>query len=414
MNKLGLLYFGRLDEEKWFDAILEMVYKFAKKHDWEIHISSKKKFLPFQLFIFGDWKYRKEVLDLVENFDDIHYFGFKPLSEIIKVVPNCNYVLMPSRFLETFGLSALNAISWWLPVIWTKSGWMEDFILDELSITTWKNLSQLLFERVESLLEDNSLWPEYRKKLLSVSNKFHLADWEKRIKCLFPSSTKNILLVSDFKTKIGWIETYVCDAKKNLEKMWYEVESFWIKIPSWFWWKLCVKVWVFVAIFNFVSAIKLYKKRHNNYDLVWFNWWLRMLWWLGYWVVARFFYVKEDIKIKKSFFSKIFSRSVKSKQIWMFFHDFGYFTALPSKTHNLNEIPIPFNLKNFILSAKTKNPFIIIALFWKFFSLILIRKISKKYVDKFLVPSSFMKKIVVESYEISEYKIYVLNHFVQE
>gem|GEM_PF-3971861 len=61
----------------------------------------------------------------------------------------------------------------------------------------------MLFERVESLLEDNSLWPEYRKKLLSVSNKFHLADWEKRIKCLFPSSTKNILLVSDFKTKIG-------------------------------------------------------------------------------------------------------------------------------------------------------------------------------------------------------------------
>ncbi|MDR0370171.1 MAG: glycosyltransferase [Candidatus Peribacteria bacterium] len=48
---------------------------------------------------------------------NIHYFGFQPSSKIQQYVNNVQYCLMPSEFLETFGLVALNALSRGLPVI---------------------------------------------------------------------------------------------------------------------------------------------------------------------------------------------------------------------------------------------------------------------------------------------------------
>jgi hypothetical protein len=40
MRKVGLLYLGRLEKEKGFDLILDMVEKYEKE-------------LPFELYIFG-------------------------------------------------------------------------------------------------------------------------------------------------------------------------------------------------------------------------------------------------------------------------------------------------------------------------------------------------------------------------
>ena len=42
---------------------------------------------------------------------------------------------------------------------------------------------------------------------------------------------KKILIVSDFKNKIGGIETYINDAKKILEETGYEVQIYGAKIP---------------------------------------------------------------------------------------------------------------------------------------------------------------------------------------
>ena len=51
---LGLLYFGRLDEEKGVDGIIDMIEKFGKED----------KQLPFELFIFGTGKYEARLLEL--------------------------------------------------------------------------------------------------------------------------------------------------------------------------------------------------------------------------------------------------------------------------------------------------------------------------------------------------------------
>jgi len=47
---------------------------------------------------------------------------------IEKYLSNIDYCLMPSEFLETFGLSALNALAWGIPVIGYRKGGMEKFV----------------------------------------------------------------------------------------------------------------------------------------------------------------------------------------------------------------------------------------------------------------------------------------------
>ena len=47
MRKVGLLYLGRLEKEKGFDLILDMVEKYEKE-------------LPFELYIFGKGSLRSK------------------------------------------------------------------------------------------------------------------------------------------------------------------------------------------------------------------------------------------------------------------------------------------------------------------------------------------------------------------
>jgi glycosyltransferase involved in cell wall biosynthesis len=62
----------------------------------------------------------KELLPLVGK--NVHYFGWQPHEKIKSYLENIDYCLMPSEFLETFGLSALYDLSWGIPVIGYKKG----------------------------------------------------------------------------------------------------------------------------------------------------------------------------------------------------------------------------------------------------------------------------------------------------
>ncbi|MDR0283254.1 MAG: glycosyltransferase [Candidatus Peribacteria bacterium] len=120
---LGLLYYGRLEKEKGFDSLLEAIRILnGRNSSLPPHSSSSvqnDRAVPqFELFIFGKGTLESELLPLVGQ--NVHFFGFQPLSKIRQYVENVDYCLMPSEFLETFGLVALNALSWGLPVIGYK------------------------------------------------------------------------------------------------------------------------------------------------------------------------------------------------------------------------------------------------------------------------------------------------------
>ena len=104
-SSLGLLFLGRLESEKGFDLIFDFIDQYPNKE------------LPFELYVFGTGSYEKGLMQLAERFKEIHFFGRKPLSEVERYLENIDYCLMPSRFLETFGLSAINVLKRGIPVI---------------------------------------------------------------------------------------------------------------------------------------------------------------------------------------------------------------------------------------------------------------------------------------------------------
>lgn len=386
-QKLWILFFGRLDDEKWFGLILQVLKLFIKNHGG----------IPFQFYVFGKWKYEKELLDLWQNYNCIHFFGRQSLETIKKYQDNCNFCLMPSTFLETFGLTALNSLAMWIPVIWFAKWGLTQFIPNKYDISQakWIDDTDKLYNKLLEIIKAFNEWkikPDLeKKKAVATAKNFTI---EKRFENIQPiiGKPKKILLVSDFKSKLWWIETYLYDVSDILTSKWYEVKIFGTNIPWWKIWQYLKYFGLCLAIFNRVDAIKLKKEiRTFMPKVVRYNSTLR---WLGRFPIK----ITKDENIKKL----------------MMYHDLGYFHPYPSQVTQEDMVQTPLTLRNFIKSANTKNPLKICAVICKYRSVTLLRKRLIKTIDLHLVPSQFMEKIVSESYRLPDKKVKTLSHFIQK
>ncbi len=383
---LWLLYFGRMDDEKGFWLILEMLNMFVQKY-WQI---------PFSFYVFGKWKYVKDLMDLGQKHPAIHFFGRQPLEVIKKYQYNCHFCLVPSTCLETFGLSALNSLSMWIPVIGFAKWWLTQFVDPkfDLSQIGWIDEAHKLFNLVESIVRDfnagNLDLEKQKTKALNLAKQYTEKKWIEQAKQLF-GKPKRILLVSDFKSKLGWIETYIHDVANILNDEWYEVKIYGKKIPNWFIWNLARKFGLVLALRNFVDAIRLKKiARKFMPKIIRYHSTLRRL--------GRY-----PVKLLSSHKSKKF----------VMYHDLWYFHPFPSQVTEEKQVQTPLNLKTFIKSANTKNPIKIVAIFFKYISVSLLSKQLKKTADLHLVPSNFMEKIVTDSFDVNPKKVQTFSHFIQ-
>lgn len=376
---IWLIYFGRLDEEKWIPWIIEMVNLFWKENNE----------LPFDLFIFWSWTYESNLRSLSQKYKQIHFFWRQNMDVIKKYASMCKYSLMPSECLESFGLWALTSLNRWIPVIWYCKWWLEPFIYPELDLLPceWKNTWEKLYHKINNLIKNP---PKLEKNPRSIAQDYTINHWKENISYLIWSTPQKILIVSDFINKIWWIETYINDCKSILENMWHTVELFWAKAPKGKFGKLFKMFWIFLALFNIIEANRLEKKINRfNPDILRYNSILRNIWrmWINQW----------DDKIKKI----------------LMFHDLWHVYPFPSKLENTNQIPKKLKLIKFLRASKSKNPFVLSALILKYLSLKLIKKNINKNIDIFMVPSPFMKEIFTETYGIPKEKLYLLPHFIQ-
>ena len=385
-NTLWLLYFGRLDDEKWFWLILEMLNCFVQKY-WTI---------PFSFYVFWKWKYVKDLLDLWQRYSSIHFFWRQQLDVIKRYQENCHFCLVPSTFLETFGLTALNSLSMWIPVIGFAKWWLTQFIEPKYDISKvwWIDDAHKLFNLVESIVKDYNLWninfEKEKKKALSIAKKYTVEKRCENAEELF-GKPKRILIVSDFKSKLWWIETYIHDVADILEDKWYEVKIYGTEIPNWFLWNMLRKFWLVLSLWNFVDAIKLKKvARKFMPKVIRYHSTLRRL---GRYPVKQL-------------------STHKSKKIVMY-HDLWYFHPYPSEVTDEKMVKTPLDLKNFVSSANTKNPIKLIAMFFKYICVKLLSKQLKNSVDAHLVPSEFMENIVSNSLNLNIKKVKTFPHFVQ-
>ena len=386
-TKLWLLFLWRLETEKGFDLIYDYIDKYSETD------------LPFEIYIFWTWSYEEWVLDLSHRFKDVHYFWWKPLSEVERYLENIDYCLMPSRFIETFWLSAINVLKWWIPVVWFKKWWLIPFIPDEYAIDKcrWNMELEQFSEIIHKLLDEKEknnyhFYEKLSEKSKEIALKYSKDRWFERFQKLsFDFKVKKIVLVSDFINKVWGIETYIHDVKSLLESHGYEVVLYWNTCPKWFLWKMKKLFGIWIWCFNIIEAIKFYsfvKREHP--DLIRYNSMIRWMWWMPLWITRKF-------KVKR----------------WMMYHDFWYFDPYPHSLYDTKEIK-KLTLKNYLKQAKTKNPIKILLILWKYGSLKLLVKYLKKQIDLHLVPSEFMVPIVVKSLWVKEEKVKYFNHFLQD
>ena len=188
---LGLLFLGRLEKEKGFDLIYDFISQYPGKE------------LPFDRYIFGSGSYESGILELSYHFKQIHFFGWKPLSEVERYLENIDYCMMPSRFLETFGLSAINILQQGIPIVGFKKGGLIPFIQDEYAI-------EQLAQQSKDIANRYTVEKRYERFLSLTGTK----------------KPQKIVLVSDFINKIGGIETYLHDTKYLLQQHGHQVKLF--------------------------------------------------------------------------------------------------------------------------------------------------------------------------------------------
>ena len=390
---LWLLFYWRLEKEKWFDQLILAIKELNKRK------------VDFEIFIFWKWSLEPQLFEVHDK--NVHFFWWKPLDEIKKYLANIDYCLMPSEFLETFGLSALNALSRWVPVIGYKKWWLEPFIFQEcnLFLAKWNTTAERIVSIVEKLAKKTNPERIKDKEELEWKIKKSLPEytedaWYERFLKMADSKNgekKKILIISDFINKAGWIETYIHDVKNLLESHWHEVILRWSTLPAWSKWQRKKRFWLLLSPFNFWSVNSLNEVLENEKpDIIWFNSLLRWLW-------PNI--VKTAWKWRK--------QNKSHCKFWMMYHDFGYFYPFPSELYHIEDCKTPLTKKNFLSAYKWKNPITKLAVLCKYYWLQPLKKILKKEIDLHLTPSDCVTNIARDSYWIQEKKCRSFPHFIQ-
>jgi len=391
---LWLLFYWRLEKEKWFDQLVLAIKELNKKK------------VDFEIFIFWKWSLESQLFEVHDK--NVHFFGWKPLDEIKKYLPNIDYCFMPSEFLETFGLSALNALSRWVPVIWYKKWWLEPFIFQEcnLFLAKWNNTAERIVSMVEKLakktnperIKDKEELEWKIKKLLPEYTEDAWYDRFLKMANVKDNEKQKVLIISDFINKAWGIETYIHDVKNLLESKWHEVILRWSNLPAWSRWQWKKRFWLLLSPFNFWSTGDLNEiLEREKPDIVWFNSLLR---WLGPNVVKAAWKWRKQNKSDCKF--------------WMMYHDFGYFYPFPSELYFIEDCKTPLTKKNFVSAYKWKNLITKLAVLCKYYWLQPLKKTLKKEIDLHLSPSDCITNISRDSYKIAQKKCKSFPHFIQK
>lgn len=143
---IKLISTHRLDPEKGRDLIIERLHKELKTQNSKFKI---------EYDIYWDGSMRKQVEELAKLYpDNIRYHWYVSLKVILSKPMEYDFVLMPSRFLETFGLSALDFAQFGIPTIGYKKGGVAQFISDYLNISNypWASEQEQFDNAMETIL----------------------------------------------------------------------------------------------------------------------------------------------------------------------------------------------------------------------------------------------------------------------
>lgn len=360
----------RLTAEKGFDSLLETWTRLEKEYP---------KVYPYiRVFIFWDGELRASIPshwfqceDPLDTISHPHllknsYFWRREPSEIWEFLwQNAEYTMMPSRFLETFGLVALESLASGIPIIGFQMGGVAPFIHDELALRvgdTTNSLIEMVTKKIVPwILEKASLLKD-----IDLSPYSHRT-WRSNLKSLVETDLGNprrVLVVNDYTDTIGGAEHYSHFLVSELERMGKTVFFTGYDAPI----SQLKRKWnMFLTPFDFTRwrrMSQIIKRFHP--DCIWCQSTLR---YIGPWGMHA---------IAKSGVNLVITH-----------HDLWLFSPRPSQVFHESDIPKNDSLGEFVRASWSRNIISLIVIFSKWCYLRVLF-FSLKKIPLHLVPSQFM------------------------
>ena len=263
MEQLRYIYVGRLDYEKGVDLIIKVFEKLFS--EWT----------EISLDIFGRWELEPEVEEFVEKYASVAYHWFQKKNDVLEVWSQCDFCIMPSRFLETFWLTALDSLSVGVPIIAPSQWWLTPFILPDLELSFLDTVT--VYHVIKKTI--NKYTDQWYSTVVSDSKKIYAkyswTQWYRHSKELWLPDT--IILANDYGYNHGWIETFLEEVAVNLTN-----QSVHISHLVWTQKRLSHMqrfVWLLKTFLNISSAWRLNNILSNNIQLIWWHSVHRQFWW---------------------------------------------------------------------------------------------------------------------------------------
>jgi len=383
-------YVGRLVSEKGFEAVIQVAKEFLEQE-------GRKSLLE----IYGTGPLRNDLLlgllrypgffDASEGGTippgaQVVYFGHVNGQRIKEALERAHYLLMPSRFLETFGLSALEAIESGVPVIGFDQGGLSQFLLSEHSVPVNAYPVRQFAETV-ARIDARFSGADWRRQSLSVQDiaaKFSRSAWLAEVRKHMDPKVRKILLLSDYSAPIGGIETHIQGSIELLREAGYEIDTLfgmngksrWIRYAG-----------LLLSWGNFAYALRLWiKLKIYRPEMVWIHSEVRCIGPMGL-LPLRWY----------------------SGELWKTYHDLGHFGAFPTEFTQESQLRNPFDFPSFFARSKGRHRYFFFHIYAKFLQIRAIRKIIG-FRGLHIVPSEFMLP-AVQRFVNGEARAVTISHF---
>jgi glycosyltransferase involved in cell wall biosynthesis len=177
-NYSTIFFSGRLSKEKGVDVLLHAVKILSKNHP------------KLNVNIIGEGPEKNKLIWLANDLklDNVNFLGKIPYSEIPKYYINATVVVIPSVWLETGPLVAIEAAFTGRPVIASDCGGMKDIVINGVTGFLFRrNSPEDLAEKLRIIMSDKKLINKMSKNQIKITEKYSAEKHLKIIENLYNS-----------------------------------------------------------------------------------------------------------------------------------------------------------------------------------------------------------------------------------
>lgn len=157
-ERRGILFMGRLSEEKGLRDVLEL----------PSHLS-----FEYPITIAGEGPLRDEVQHATEIFPCISYLGKLNREDVTRQLASARVMVMPSLWREPGPLAALEAMAVGTPLVVYDNGGLAEYVADASAGITVKPSVTSMAKAIESLYDDRERWNEFSTNACEAIQRVH-------------------------------------------------------------------------------------------------------------------------------------------------------------------------------------------------------------------------------------------------